>query len=135
MADRFDVWAPRFRTALGKFAAVRDTVLADGARVAEEAARGFAPVVTGRLRESIRGTLQGTGTGQGRGLRIYLSADYRYAPIEFGSRRGHIAQRFLERGMEEGAREVEEEMARRLEDLFLRGEVGHIGPRYSGRRI
>lgn len=132
---RFDVWAPRFRDSLGRFAQVRDSVLADAAEVGKKAAQGFAPVKTGELRASIEGTVQGTGTGQGRGLRVYLSAPGKYAPIEFGSVRGHVAQRFLERGMAVAAEHAEAELAERLERLFLRGELGHIGPRFSRRPL
>lgn len=128
-----DVWSGRLRDRLGRFAPVSVSVLARGAELAEERAKELAPVETGELRDSIRGDLEGVGTGRTvGGARVFLSAPRKYAPIEFGSRRGHRAQRFLERGMIESLDEIEREMGDALEGLFT-GPIGHIGPRFSRR--
>lgn len=133
--EPFDLWSPKFRDALGRFAAVRDGVLDLVRLEAEKAARSYAPSKTGELRASIRGLLEGTGTGRSvRGPRVFLTAPRKYAPIEFGSRRGHRAQRFLERGMGDAADYAEREMADEIASL-LTGKAGHIGPRFSGRRL
>lgn len=128
-----DVWSGALRDRLGRFARVSIEVLRDGAERAEDRARELAPVETGELRDSIRGDVEGVGTGRHvGGVRIFLSAPRKYAPIEFGSRRGHVAQRFLERGMMQTLDDLEDEMGDALEGLFA-GPVGHIGPRFSGR--
>lgn len=136
MAIRFDVWAPKFRNALGQFTAVRDDVLERAAEFAEKRAKGYAPVLTGELRANIQGTTRGTGTGARVDRpRLFLSAPSKYAPIEFGSRRGHRAQRFLERAMEDALRKFEIDMLKEGKDLLIKGRTGHIGPRFSGRKI
>lgn len=134
MAERFDVWSPKFRDALGRFRSVSDAVLVKVAKYAERRAKGYAPVDTGRLKAGIRGHTEGVGTGSRMGRqRVFLSAPYRYAPIEFGSRRGHRAQRFLERGMFDALDYMERELADEIADLLIKGKAGHIGPRFSGR--
>lgn len=133
MADRFDVWAPRFRDALGRFVEVRDSLVDRAAAYGEERAKGYAPIETGELRASIEGTTRATGTGKQSRAELFLSAPYKYAPIEFGSRRGHRAQRFLERAMDDAVDWFEEQAAEEIADLLIKGRVGHIGPRFSGR--
>ena len=136
MAERFDTWSPKFRNALGQFVAVRNDILRRAAEYGEKRAKAYAPVETGELRASIQGTTRGTGTGQKVNQpRIFLSAPSKYAPIEFGSRRGHRAQRFLERAHEDTIEWLERELVEEITDLLIKGRVGHIGPRFSGRRI
>jgi hypothetical protein len=131
--EPFDVWSGRMRDAKGRFVRVAASVLHEGAERAEARAKQYAPVVTGELRASIVGGVEGLGTGRGvGGGRMFLTAPRKYAPIEFGSVRGHRAQRFLERGMMDTLDELEEQMGDALEGAFA-GPVGHIGPRFSGR--
>ncbi len=133
MGERFDIWAPAFRNALGQFISVRNDLLQRAAEYGQRRARGYAPVKTGELRASIEGTTTGTGTGKGQPSRLFISAPRKYAPVEFGSRRGHRAQRFLERGMEDAIKWFEQHAADEIEDLLIKGKTGHIGPRFSGR--
>ena len=134
MAERFDIWAPSFRDRLGRFKRVSRDALINAAARAEERAQDLAPVKTGELRASIQGTVRATGTGKiaGGGSRIFLSAPRKYAPVEFGSRRGHRAQRFLERAMLRTLDELERDLADDLERTLIKGSIGHIGPRFSG---
>lgn len=136
MAMRFDVWAPKFRNALGQFVAVRNDIIERAAEFGEKRAKGYAPVLTGELRANIQGTTRGTGTGARVDRpRLFLSAPSKYAPIEFGSRRGHRAQRFLERAMDDALRKLEADLRKDITDLLIKGRLGHIGPRFSGRKI
>lgn len=124
---------------------VRRALLEKAAKYAELKARAYAPVRTGRLRANIRGTTGATGTGRTttQGGRVFLSAPYEYAPVEFGSIRGHNAQRFLERAMNDALEWMTRRAEREIEDLILRGRVGHIskvgiaignpGHRFSGK--
>jgi len=136
LAERFDIWAPKFRNALGQFVKVRDSVLLKAAKHGEKKARGYAPVDTGELRANIEGRTEGVGTGRRVSrARVFLSAPRKYAPIEFGSRRGHRAQRFLERGLSDALDFAAERIADDIEDLLIKGKAGHIGPRFSGRDL
>ena len=136
MAIPFDVWSPKFRSALGQFRATRDEVIERAAKYGENRAKGYAPVKSGALKASIEGKTEGTGTGARIGRqRLFLTAPRRYAPIEFGSRRGHRAQRFMERGMEDAIEYLRKEMEKDVTKLLIKGRIGHIGPRFSRRRI
>lgn len=136
MGERFDVWSPKFRNALGRFVSVRNEVLRKAAKIGEEKARGYAPILTGELRANIKGTTEGTGTGaMVNRPRVFLSAPRKYAPIEFGSRRGHRARRFLERGLDDALEYAADQMLKDIGDLLIEGRAGHIGPRFSGRSI
>lgn len=136
MAIPFDVWSPLVRDALGRFAAVQGEIMQEVATYTETRAKGYAPVDKGELRASIRGGTEGVGTGRTVSRpRLFLTAPGKYAPIEFGSWRGHRAQRFLERAMEDGVKRLEERLLKDIPDLLLKGQVGHIGPRFSGRRL
>jgi len=135
VADRFDTWGPLVRNALGQFASVPKKDLERAAEYGERRAKGYAPVKTGELKAAIKGTTQGTGTGSKMGgARMFISAPSKYAPVEFGSRRGHRAQRFIERGMFDALEWLEKEVLDDLEDLMIKGKVGHIGPRFTGAR-
>ena len=134
MAERFDIWGPQVRNALGQFSSVPKKDMERAAAYGEKRAKGYAPVKTGNLKASIKGTTRGTGTGSSvGGAKMFISAPSKYAPVEFGSRRGHRAQRFLERGMFDALEWLEKEVLDDLEDLMIKGKVGHIGPRFSGR--
>lgn len=133
--EPFDVWSPRFRSVLGQFTRIPEPTLRDTARKMEARAKRYAPVETGELRASIRAAITAGGTGRGvMGQRVFLTCPGKYAPIEFGSRRGHVAQRFLERAMHDELDDLEQEIADTWEDALVgrfTGAVGHIGPRYS----
>lgn len=134
--EPFDIWAPKLRNALGQFASVAREIMVEAAKHGETRAKGYAPVDTGELRANIQGTVEARGTGSATSQsRLFLSAPAKYAPIEFGSRRGHRAQRFLERGMEDAIDYLEREVLRQIPDLIIKGRVGHIGPRFSNRTI
>jgi len=95
----------------------RDQITEDVGKRIEHNARDLAPSDSGELRASIVTRLE----KRGRSSKLEHRMPGKYAPIEFGSRRGHTAQRFMARSFAKGLDDLERGLLDGIESDLLGG--------------